>query len=137
MSIPEMEHASVGFDPAPWLWLLDKASPQLLTQLGLHSQLIQLEWQQEKRRLQWIMLVSALSMSFVLLACLFAGFALLYLNRFNPHFSLFVWLLPVVFIVLAASCFFLVQQLGKKGQSAFSACYEELKTDLQLIRRQL
>ncbi len=38
MSTPEMENAttgSVGFDPARWLWLLDRASPQLMTQLGL------------------------------------------------------------------------------------------------------
>ncbi|EGM77362.1 hypothetical protein Rhein_2644 [Rheinheimera sp. A13L] len=137
MSTPEMENASVGFDPARWLWLLDKASPQLITQLGLHGQLMHLEWQQEKRRLQWIMLYSVLSISFVFLAFLFAGFALLYLNRNNESFRLFIWALPVFFTLLATACFFIIQHLGKKGQNAFSTSYQELKTDLQLLRRQV
>jgi uncharacterized membrane protein YqjE len=140
MSTPEMENAntgSVGFDPARWLWLLDKASPQLITQLGLHGQLMHLEWQQEKRRLQWIMLYSVLSISFVFLAFLFAGFALLYLNRNNESFTLFIWTLPVFFTLLATACFFIIQRLGKKGRSAFSTSYQELKTDLQLLRRQV
>ncbi|WP_233080595.1 phage holin family protein [Rheinheimera soli] len=140
MSTPEMENAnkgSVGFDPARWLWLLDKASPQLITQLGLHGQLMHLEWQQEKRRLQWIMLYSVLSISFVFLAFLFAGFALLYLNRNNESFTLVIWTLPVVFTLLAAACFFIIYRLGSKGQSAFSASFQELKTDLQLLRRQV
>ncbi|MDF3127158.1 phage holin family protein [Rheinheimera sp. 1928-s] len=140
MSTPEMENAnkgSVGFDPARWLWLLDKASPQLITQLGLHGQLMHLEWQQEKRRLQWIMLYSVLSISFVFLAFLFAGFALLYLNRNNESFTLVIWTLPVVFTLLAAACFFLIHRLGSKGQSAFNASFQELKTDLQLLRRQV
>ena len=140
MSTPEMENAttgSVGFDPARWLWLLDKASPQLMTQLGLHGQLLHLEWQQEKRRLQWIMLCGVLSISFVFLAFLFAGFAVLYLNRNNESFTFFIWTLPILFTFLAAACFFLIQRLGKKGQSAFSGSFQEFITDMKLLRRQV
>lgn len=140
MPAPEMENAStgsVGFDPARWLWLLDRASPQLMTQLGLHGQLLHLEWQQEKRRLQWIMFFGVLSISFVFLAFLFAGFAVLYLNRNNESFRFFIWALPIVFSVLAAASFFLIRNLGKKSQSAFSANMQEFITDLKLLRRQL
>lgn len=140
MSTAEMENhdtGSAGFDPARWLWLLDKASPQLITQLGLHSQLLHLEWQQEKRRLQWIMLYSVLSISFVFLAFLFAGFALLYLNRNNESFTLFIWALPMVFTLLAVMCFFIIQRLGTKGRTSFNASSQELMATIQLLRRQV
>ncbi|KOO57939.1 hypothetical protein WH43_12710 [Rheinheimera sp. KL1] len=140
MSTPEAENASagsVGFNPARWLWLLDKASPQLMTQLSLHGQLLNLEWQQEKRRIQWVMLYGTLSVVFVFLAFLFAGFAVLYLNRNNESFTFFIWTLPFVFTFLAAACFFLLQHLGKKNQSAFSCSIQEFIIDMKLLRREL
>lgn len=140
MSTPETENStpdSAGFDPARWLLLLDRASPQLMTQLGLHGQLLHLEWQQEKRRLQWIMLFGVLSISFVFLTFLFAGFAVLYLNRNSESFTFFIWTLPILFTLLAAGCFFLIQRLGKKGQSAFSGSVQEFITDMKLLRRQV
>ena len=111
MSSPEMENTdtgSTGFDPARWLWLLDKASPQLMTQLANHGQLLHLQWQQEKRRLQWIMLCSVLSVSFVFLALLFTGFALLYLNKDNEYFAVLIWALPLCFTFMAIACFFII-----------------------------
>lgn len=137
MSTPETENASVGFNPARWLWLLDKASPELVTQIGLHGQLLHLEWQLEKRRLQWIMLCGVLSIAFIFLAFLFTGFALLYLNRNNESFTLLIWALPIVFVVLAILCFFCIQRLGRKGQSAFNASFQEFITDIKLLRRQV
>jgi uncharacterized membrane protein YqjE len=139
MSSPEMENTdtgSAGFDPARWLWLLDKASPQLMTQLANHGQLLHLQWQQEKRRLQWIMLCSVLSVSFVFLALLFTGFALLYLNKDNDYFALLIWALPLYFAFMAITCFFIIQRLGHKGQSAFSASCQEFIADIQLLRGQ-
>lgn len=134
MSTSETEHSAAGFDPARWLWLLDKAGPQLMTQLALQGQLLHLEWQQEKRRLQWLMLYSVLSISFVFLAFLFAGVAALYLNRDNDSFYFFIWALPLLFTLLAFACFFIIQRLGRKGQAAFSASYQELMATIQLLR---
>lgn len=136
MSTPDTDNASAGFDPARWLWLFDKAGPQLMTQLALQGELLHLEWQQEKRRLQWVMLYSVLSICFVFLTFLFTGFALLYLNRDNDSFSVFIWALPLFFTLSAVVCFFSIQHLGRKGQSAFSASYQELKTNIQLVRSQ-
>lgn len=140
MSNADKESAStdtVGFDPARWLWLLDKASPQLMAQLALHGQLLHLEWQQEKCRLQWMMLLSVLSISFVFLTLLFAGFALLYLTRNHASFSFLIWALPLVFFVVAVTSLFLIRHLTKKSQSAFSSSKTELATDLTLLRHQL
>ena len=140
MSSPEMENTdtgSVDFDPARWLWLLDKASPQLMTQLANHGQLLHLQWQQEKRRLQWILLCSALSVSFVFLALLFTGFALLYLNRDHDYFALIIWALPLCFTFMAMVCFFVIQRLGHKSQSSFSASCQEFIADIQLLRGQI
>ena len=140
MSIAEKENAttgSTGFDPARWLGLLDRTSPQLMAQLALHAQLLHLEWRLEKCRLRWMMLWAALGISFVFLAVLFAGFALLYLNRNNASFILLVWALPIVFCAVATASFFLLKNLGKNGQSAFSASVQEFTADLLLLRRQL
>lgn len=139
MSIAEKETTtgSTGFDPVRWLGLLDRASPQLIKQLALHAQLLHLEWRLEKRRLRWMMLWAALGISFVFLALLFTGFALLYLNRNNESFVLLVWALPIVFCAVATASFFLLKNLGKNDQSAFSASAQEFTADLLLLRRQL
>jgi uncharacterized membrane protein YqjE len=98
--------------------------------------LLHLQWQQEKRRLQWIMLCSVLSVSFVFLALLFTGFALLYLNKDNDYFALLIWVLPLCFSFMAIACFFAIQRLGHKGQSAFSTSCQEFIADIQLLRGQ-
>lgn len=134
MSTPETENTSAGFDPARWLWLFEKAGPALMTQLALHGQLLHLEWQQEKRRLQWVMLYSVLSLCFVFLAFLFLGFALLYLNRNNENFSVLIWALPVVFSLFALACFVAIRHLGRKGRTAFSASWQELISSIQQLR---
>ena len=135
MSAPDMESASTGFDPARWYWLLDKASPQLLSQLALHGKLLHLEWQQEKRRLIWLLIFSAMSFGFIVLALLFAGLAVLYLGQQNDKLVLMMWLLPLSFILMSLGCLVVVRQLQHKGQAAFSASCQELITDIQLLKR--
>lgn len=137
MSTPEPENTEtecVGFDPARWLWVLDKAGPQLVTQLSLHGQLLYLEWQQEKRRLQRLMLCSVLSIGFGFLALLFAGFAVLYVNRNTEHFLAFIWALPALFSFVAISLFFITRRVGQKNQAAFSASRQEIMADIALLR---
>ena len=105
MSAPEMENANtspVRLDLAYWLRLLHGVGPQLMTLQELPGQLLFLELKQEKRHVPG----SALSISFAVMALLLAGFAVLYLHWNNASFTFFIWLLPVVFILLAVSCFF-------------------------------
>jgi uncharacterized membrane protein YqjE len=138
MSSSETESSSQhsgGLDLAYWLKLFNEAGPQLMRLLGLQGQLFYLEWQQEKRRLQWLLVAYALACGFVLLALIFTTVAILYLSRNTEIFSVLLWLFPLLFVLGAFACLLWGQRLSRQGQFAFGVSQSECARNIQVLLR--
>ncbi len=106
-------------------------------QLELYGQLVSVEWQEEKRRLQHLAFFILLGVMCVG-AFLFSLGVLLIALSWDTDYRLFVITTMVgVYGLGAVACFYWVRKmLGNLNQS-FSATRMEIISDFQVIRRQL
>lgn len=119
------------------LRLLNAASSALLTQAMLHSELLRVEWAEEKRRLLHILLALLLGYAALLGLLIFAGVLVLALNWDTAYR---IYAIIALLIIYAGATFFAwrrVEHLAKQGERAFAASREELAADITLLRKKL
>lgn len=152
MSTPQISHddkppiADAAIDPPVpgesvsslrLLLLLRSAGAALLAQAALHSELVCIEWEQEKSRLMQLFLVSIIGVS--ALACLTLALeALLLVLSWNTTYRI-----PALLLLILTNggaiwiCWRRMQALAELGSQSFAATRRELAADISLIRSKL
>lgn len=119
---------------AELLRLIRYAGPALYSQAGLHAQLLELEWAQEKQRLLGLLLAALLGYAALLTALLSTTGLLLALSWSTPYrLAVALGLVTANGLLLAWACLRL-GQLVARGRHSFAASREELAADLALLR---
>jgi len=117
--------------------VLRSAGPALLTQAGLHGELIRVEWAAEKERI--VRLVAAAFVSLVALLCvLLTAGALVLAFSWDTRFRLAVAAgLVIAYAAIAAIAWHRFKFHSSRGGESFAATREELAADVALIRSRL
>ena len=119
------------------LRLLNAAGGALLTQATLHSELLRIEWAEEKQRLLTMLLVLLLGFGTLFCMLLFAGVLVLALNWDTGYRISAIIALMAIY---AGATFFAwrrFQALSAQSEQMFAASREELAADLALLRQKL
>ncbi len=128
---------SAGFNPLDVLRVLRTAGSALLTQVGLHGQLVRVEWEAEKDRIVGMAVAALIAFASLVCTMLMAG-ALALAFSWDTRFRIPV---AIVVVVVYASCLLLAwhrfKTLSAQSQEAFAGTREELAEDLALIRKRL
>jgi uncharacterized membrane protein YqjE len=129
------EAASIS--PLDVLRILRSAGPALLTQAGLHGDLIRVEWAAEKERI--VRLVAAAFIALVALLCvlLTVGALVLAFSWDTPYRAAVAAGLVIVYAAIAAIAWQRFKVHTSRGGEAFAATREELAEDMALIRSHL
>lgn len=109
----------------------------VFAQLELHGQLAQVEWAEEKNRLQQMLAAAVLGFVCLLCALLFAGFFAVVLS-WETEYRLIT--LAAIFLLYSAGvglCVYKIIRLSARGSATFAATREEVAADLALLRSQL
>lgn len=131
-SAPKAEGNSI--DPLDALRMLRSAGNDLLTQASLYAQLAQVEWEEEKRRLQKMLLASLFGFACLLCLMLFFG-ALVIVMAWDTGYRV-----PAVLAMIALYALGLavawrnLQTLSARSSESFAATREELAADIALLR---
>jgi uncharacterized membrane protein YqjE len=129
------EAASIS--PLDVVRVLRSAGPALLTQAGLHGDLIRVEWAAEKERI--VRLVAAAFIALVALLCvlLTVGALVLAFSWDTPYRAAVAAGLVIVYAAIAAIAWQRFKVHTSRGGEAFAATREELAADMALIRSHL
>lgn len=128
---------SAGFTPLDVIRVLRTAGSALLTQAGLHGQLVRVEWEAEKNRIVGMAVAALIAFASLLCTLLMAGALALVISWDTPY------RIPVAIavVVVYAACLWLAwhrfKTLAAQSQDAFAGTREELAADLALIRQRL
>lgn len=139
MPVPPPEPANPAFvvHPLALLRVLRTSGSALLTQAGLHGQLLRLEWAQEQQRLGAMLLTSLLGFACLLATLLLLAMLVLLLSWQTP------WRLPAVLGLLGVFGLgtglagWHWRQLARRGSTTFAASRAELSADLALLKSKL
>lgn len=106
-------------------------------QAGLYSQLLQLEWEEQKRRYTRIMCL--LAIAFFCLGCffIFAGVFFLVLIWDHELRNWFIAAMLVVYALIALIAILRMRSLQASWGRPFAAVRDELKADLDIIKSRL
>ena len=109
----------------------------VLVQMELHGRLAGIEWQQEKNRLQQLLIASVLGLVF-LSCCLFCAGLLVITLGWSTDYRLHS-IVGVLFFYSAGVvlCYLRCKHLAALGATAFAATRAEIAADIALIRSQL
>ena len=124
-------------EPVGLLHLLRSAGPHLFGLAELYTDLIQVEWVLERRRLQHMLLLGLFGFSCWLALLLLIVVSALLLSWPTPYRAAVV---AVLFGLLGLGVVFVsirLRQLSRAGQRSFAGLREELADDLLLLRQQL
>lgn len=119
------------------LRILRAAGGTLYTQAALHTELIKIDWAEEKSRLQRMFLFSMLGVVFLLCALLFSGLLILLLT-WETSFRL-----PSLIVLIglyAIGAFYAWRRfntLSKQSDKSFAATKKEIATDISVLRSNL
>lgn len=129
------EAASIS--PLDVVRVLRSAGPALLTQAGLHGDLIRVEWAAEKERI--VRLVAAAFIALVALLCvlLTVGALVLAFSWDTPYRTAVAAGLVIVYAAIATIAWQRFKVHTSRGGEAFAATREELAEDMALIRSHL
>ncbi len=117
--------------------MLRAAGAVLVSQAGLHGQLLQLEWEAEKSRIIGMLVAVAVIVIGLFCALLTLG-ALVLVFTWDTRYRI-----PATIAVLlayagtAAFAWYRLRVLSARGRDAFSASREELSADLELLKSRL
>ena len=128
---------SASISPLDVVRVLRSAGPALLTQAGLHGDLIRVEWAAEKERI--VRLVAAAFIALIALLCLLltAGALVLAFSWDTPYRAAVAAGLAIVYAVIAAIAWQRFKVHTARGSESFAATREELAADVALIRSRL
>lgn len=130
-------------DPPSLLSLLDtirnlrRSSGALFDQLLLYTDLVRVEWAEEKRRLQQMLLTSLLGLAFLHCSLLATGALVMALAWDSA------WRIPSALLLLAlyligfGIAWARLSALSARSSQAFAATREELSADVELLRSKL
>lgn len=109
----------------------------VLTHLELHGRLASMEWQQEKNRLQQLLVFSMLGLMCVFCFLIFVGVLVIALG-WPTEYRLYTVAGVVVFYATGlAICCFRCKRLLAQGATSFAETRAEVAADIELIRSQL
>lgn len=134
---PAPATAAAGVSPLEAVQLLRSAGAALLTQAALHAELARVEWEEEKRRLLKMLVMTLLGFACLLCSMLFAGALVLAAAWETAH------RLPVIAVLMLAYTVGVVMAWGRfqacaaMGREAFTASREELAADAALLKSHL
>lgn len=139
MAEPRPADSALTADPAPFkpaevLRILRYAGSALYTQAGLHAQLLEVEWAEEKQRLLGLLLATLLGYAGLLGVLWSAGALLLALSWNTPYRGAAALGLIAINGLLALWGWHRFQTLARRGSQSFAASREELAADLAALR---
>lgn len=127
--------AGGSFSTALRGWRLLRASGDMLGEhLGLTLDLLVLEWQEERARVQRLLLLTAVATACVLLLLLFAGGFLMAAVWYTPYRIPVGGLLLAALAGGAAAALSRARSLSLHARHPFTGVREELAKDTQLVR---
>lgn len=127
------ENTPHSFNMLGALQLLRLASEPLINQLKLHSQLLNLEWAEEKKRLSRILITSLVGYACFLCLLFFIGMLVLVLSWNTKFFILSLIILCVVYALGACLACWRVMKILKCPDSLFASTRKELAADMAMI----
>ena len=109
----------------------------VLTRLELHGQLVNVEWAEERQRLQQLMAISLLGFIFLFCTFLFIGFLPVALTWGTAYRIHTIAAMLLFYVVGFGVCAYRFACLAARSSATFAATREEVAADLALIRSQL
>ncbi len=134
---PDSANAAFVVHSLALLRVLRTSGSALLTQAGMHAELLRVEWAQEQQRLWAMWLTSLLGFACLLVTLVLLAVVVLLLSWQTP------WRLPAVcglltlFSLGIALAGWHLRQLARRGGAAFAASRGELNADLALLKSKL
>lgn len=128
---------SASISPLDVVRVLRSAGPALLTQAGLHGDLIRIEWAAEKERIVRLVAAAFVSLVAVLCVLLTAGALALAFSWDTPYRTPVAAGLVIAYAAIAVIAWRRFKFHTSRGGEAFAATREELAADLALIRSRL
>jgi uncharacterized membrane protein YqjE len=128
---------SATIHPLEALRLLRVAGKTLLSQAGLHVELLRIEWTEEKLRLQRMLAVGLIGFACLLCVMLSVGGIALAISWNTPYRIVAILLVMAAYVIGAAIAWNRLRSLGAQSSTAFAATRAELAADLTLIRSKL
>jgi uncharacterized membrane protein YqjE len=110
---------------------------EILIQAELHGRLFQVEWLQEKNRIQQIICIASLGFAFLLCSLLSLGFFVIAANWAGEYRMLSIAMVCACYLIGLIFCWVRFNALAAKGVESFAATREEFSADIALIRSQL
>lgn len=128
---------SAGINPLDAIRVLRTAGSALLTQAGLHGQLVRVEWEAEKHRIVGMAVAALIAFASLLCTLLMAGALALALS-WDTRFRIPVAIaLVVVYAAILSLAWHRFKALSAQSLDSFAGTREELAADLALIRKRL
>jgi uncharacterized membrane protein YqjE len=110
---------------------------ELLVQAELHGRLFQVEWLQEKNRIQQIICIASLGFALLLCCLLSLGFFVIAATWAGEYRLLTIAMVCACYLTGLIFCWIRFNALAAKGADSFAATREEFSADVALIRSQL
>lgn len=126
-----------SISPLDVVRVLRSAGPALLTQAGLHGDLIRVEWAAEKERIVRLVAAAFVALIAVLCVLLTAGALVLAFAWDTPYRAWVAAGLVVAYLAVALIAWQRFKVHVARGGDAFAATREEFAADLALIRSRL
>ena len=128
---------SAGINPLDVVRVLRTAGSALLTQAGLHGQLVRVEWEAEKARIVGMAVAAVVAFASLLCTMLMAG-ALALAFIWDTSYRIPVAIaVVVVYAAILSLAWHRFKTLSAQSQDSFAGTREELAADLALIRKRL
>lgn len=126
-----------AINPLTAIRMLRSASGALIAQLGLHGQLVSVEWAEEKARLTGMLTAGLLGFAALLCLMLFGGVLSLAFSWDTPYRGIVATVVMMAYALVAGIAFRKLSALTALGTHSFSATREELAADIAMIRARL
>jgi uncharacterized membrane protein YqjE len=133
---PAAESSSI-ISPLNAIHILRSAGGALLTQIGLHGRLAEIEWKEQKLRLVQMLLFVLLGFTCLLCVMLFAGVLVLALSWDTSYRVLSVLVLLAAYGAATGFAWQRFQTLAARSNEAFAATRAELAADIALFKSKL
>ncbi len=119
------------------LELLCSAANALFAQASLHTQLIHVEWEIEKKRLLAMLVFFILAVSCFLLTLLFGSLLAIILS-WDTYYRIYSIIFVISFFLLTTLVsIFQLRKLSNRSCDSFSATRREIASDIALIKSML
>lgn len=109
----------------------------LLTRLELYGQLVSVEWEEERKRLRQLLVITLLGFICLFCAILFVGIFAIALSWATEYRIITIAVMFALYSVGFCLCAYRFSVLAARSSATFAATREEIAADMALIRSQL